>query len=354
MYSAAGGIAEFRKGDMEVTIPPGNGIVSFISLDNPDNARGKTAQLAIIDEAGFVVAQAWHEVIRPMLSDNNGASLFLGTPKGRNWFFREYLSANDRADAKSWQIPTLGVEIRDGKLVRKPHPLENPDFSFAEAEAMFRTMPERTFRQEFLAEFIEDAGLVFRNVRAVSTARRAEPDSAHTYIMGVDWARSYDWTVLSIVDATTRRQVAMDRFNRIDYQFQLGRLKALAVKWQPAQIVAEANAMGTPLIEQMQRDGLPVTAFTTTAQNKGQIIEALALAIERGEVTLLDDETQINELEAYDMERLPSGSFRYSAPQGMHDDTVMALALAWAGVFVPEVPPEGIYVYDDRVEISPY
>jgi len=32
------------------------------------------------------------------------------------------------------------------------------------------------------------------------------------------------------------------------------------------------------------------------------------------------------------MERLPSGMVRYSAPAGLHDDTVMALALAWQGV----------------------
>ena len=33
------------------------------------------------------------------------------------------------------------------------------------------------------------------------------------------------------------------------------------------------------------------------------------------------------------MERLPSGMLRYSAPEGMHDDTVMSLALAWHGIY---------------------
>lgn len=328
MYRAAGGVAEFHKGNMEVAVPPGGGVVSFVSLDAPDNARGKTAHLAIIDEAAQVVQEAWYQVIRPMLSDTNGAAMFLSTPKGRNWLFREYLNAGDDPDAVSWQVPTLGVAIKDGKLERRPHPMENPDFSFAEAEDMFRTLPEQTFRQEFLAEFIEDAGLVFRNVRAVSTAQTSTPQEGHTYIFGVDWARSYDWTVISVFDATESRQVAIDRFNQVDYQFQLGRLKAMAERWQPSQIIAETNAMGMPLIEQMQRDDLPVQAFTTTSQSKSQIIEALALAIERAEITLLDDENQIAELESYDMERLPSGSFRYGAPSGMHDDTVMALALA--------------------------
>lgn len=332
LYQAAGGIAAFNKSSMEVAVPPKLGVITFVSLDNPDNARGKTASLVIVDEGGFVQDLAWYEVLRPMLSDTNGAALIMGTPKGRNWLYREFVAARDAPDAASWQIPTLGVEIRDGRLIRKPHPLENPDFKFAEAEAMFRSMPERTFRQEFLAEFIEDAGLVFRNVRAVSTVKPGQPQAGHAYTMGVDWARSYDWTVLSVFDATTRQQVALDRFNRIDYQFQLARLRVLYDVWQPGQIIAETNAMGAPLIEQMQRDGLPVTAFTTTAQTKAQIIEALALAIEKGEIALLDDAEQIAELEAFDMERLPSGSFRYGAPQGMHDDMVMALALAYSGL----------------------
>jgi hypothetical protein len=350
---ATGAVAQFNQTRMEALFPTGGKIV-FRSLDNPDNARGHTADGIVIDEASLVVPEAWYEVLRPVISDTGGWALFIGTPKGRNWFWRESMAAADHADTAAWQIPTLGVEIRDGRLYRKPHPLENPDFLFAEAEAMFRSMPERTFRQEFMAEFIEDAGLVFRNVREVSRLRPGSLSANHAYVMGVDWARSYDWTVLSIIDATARQQVAIDRFNRIDYQFQLERLKAQAEMWRPGVIVAEANAMGTPLIEQLQRDGLPVIAFTTTAQSKAQIIEGLALAIERGDVALLNNETQIAELEAYDMVRLPGGMFRYSAPQGMHDDTVMALALAWAGANEPAAPPEGIYVYDERVTISPF
>ncbi|MDD3984192.1 MAG: hypothetical protein PHU54_09725 [Candidatus Omnitrophica bacterium] len=331
-YRAAGGIATFHKGNMEIVAPPGAGVISFVSLDSPDSARGKTANLAIIDEAGFVPELAWQEVVRPMLSDTSGAALIMGTPKGRNWFWREHVAARDYPDSAAWQVPTLGVRIVDGTLERAPHRLENPEFPFAEAVRMFERMPERTYRQEFLAEFIEDAGLVFRNVRTVSTAGPEPRIEGHSYVMGVDWAKSYDFTALSVLDATARRQVAVDRFNRVDYQFQVQRLKGIQERYRCNTIIAEANAMGEPLIEQLRRDGLPIRGFTTTSQSKTEAIEALALAIERAEVTLLDDETQIAELEAYDMERLPSGVFRYGAPEGMHDDTVMALALAWQGV----------------------
>jgi hypothetical protein len=96
-------------------------------------------------------------------------------------------------------------------------------------------------------------------------------------------------------------------------------------------IIAEANAMGAPNIELLQRASLPVRAFTTTNATKANAIEALTLAFERGDLAILNDPAQLAELEAYEQERLPSGLVRYSAPEGMHDDTVIALALAWQG-----------------------
>ena len=66
--------------------------------------------------------------------------------------------------------------------------------------------------------------------------------------------------------------------------------------------------------------------------SKKMIIEKLALAFERQQIKILADSVAMGELQAYEAERLPGGMFRYNAPEGMHDDTVMALALAWFGV----------------------
>jgi hypothetical protein len=97
-------------------------------------------------------------------------------------------------------------------------------------------------------------------------------------------------------------------------------------------IWAEANSIGAPNIEALQDEGLPVRAFTTTAKSKPPLIEDLALAIERADLALLPDEGLLSELASYAMERLPAGGYRYSAPPGLHDDLVIAAALAWYGV----------------------
>jgi hypothetical protein len=126
--------------------------------------------------------------------------------------------------------------------------------------------------------------------------------------------------------------VYVERMNQIDYHLQTQRLLALYERFRPTHIVVERNAMGEVLVEMLQRKNLPVVAFNTTAASKTQIVEALALAIEQRSVKLLDDPVQRAELEAFEIERLPSGTFRYAAPPGMHDDMVIALALAWWGV----------------------
>ena len=78
-----------------------------------------------------------------------------------------------------------------------------------------------------------------------------------------------------------------------------------------------------------------VVGIQQTNARKAAIIETLSLAIERGDVQLLRDPVLIAELQAYEMDRLPSGMMRYSAPEGMHDDCVIAAALGYMGVAGP-------------------
>jgi hypothetical protein len=93
-------------------------------------------------------------------------------------------------------------------------------------------------------------------------------------------------------------------------------------------ITAESNAMGEPIIEELQRVGMPVSGFQTTAQSKPPLIENLALALEREEWQFLNDPVWTGELEAYERKVSPvTGRSQYSAPEGLHDDTVIARAL---------------------------
>jgi phage FluMu gp28-like protein len=299
---------------------PGSGSVTVRSADNPDSLRGEGLDFVVLDECAFMHEDAWAQAIRPALADRQGRALFISTPKGRNWFWRLWQQGQADGDEwHSWRFTSY----------------DNPYIADSEIDAAKATLPDRVFRQEFMAEFIDDAGGVFRNVMSCVTSTAIDKAAGSEYLVGVDWGKHNDFTVFSVFDTTTRHQVYLDRFNQIDYTVQVGRLKALAQRFHPLRIIAERNSMGDPVVEMLQREGLTVQPFTTTNASKKEAIEALAMAFERQDVAILNDPTQIGELQAYEMERTPSGMLRYNAPDGMHDDTVMAMALAWSGVARP-------------------
>lgn len=327
-HQAAGGLADFNIGRMEVAFPSG-GVILYRSLDDPDNARGETANGAVMDESADIKPTAYYEVLRPMLMDTGGWLWAIGTPKGRNWYYQEHAKALDSADARAWQVPTVGAEVVEGELIRKPHPMENTSVPWPEIVNMYESMPERTFRQEILSEFIEGEGAVFRNIPACLHAPRTTPaeHKGHRIVAGLDWGKQNDFTCTSIGCATCKVEIARDRFNRIDYAFQRDRLSALYDLWEVGEILAESNSIGEPNLEMLQREGLPVIAFETTASTKPPLIENLALTLERAEWQYQADPLWTAELEAYERTVTSLGRSQYSAPDGMHDDTVMARAL---------------------------
>lgn len=305
-----------RESDRIIETPSG-GSVQVRSADNPDSLRGEGLNFCVLDECAFMREEAWTEALRPALSDRRGRALFISTPKGRNWLWRIWMRGQgDDAEWKSWQFPTAS----------------NPYIAGSEIEAARHSLPQRIFEQEYLASFIDETGGVFRGVTDAATATaQTEAIKGHQYVAGVDWGKHADFTVIVVMDVNTKEMVAFDRFNQIDYTLQRARLRALCERFNPRLVIAEQNSIGDPIIEVLLREGLPMQPFVTTNATKAAAIDGLALAFERGELRILPEPTLIAELQAYEATRLPSGMLRYSAPEGMHDDCVVSLALAWQG-----------------------
>ncbi len=294
------------------------GCLEMRSTHNPDLLRGAGLDYVVLDEAAFMPEGVWAEVVRPMLLTTQGGALFISSPNGNNWFWRMYQLGQDptESDWGAFHFTSL----------------QNPLIASSEFDAIQRTTPERIWREEYLAEFLDDDGQVFRRLRENATAPLTPafyPE--HRYVMGVDWGRKNDYTALVVIDATTHDMVAFDRFNEIGWQHQRERLVRLAQAWGVAVIYAEENSIGSVNIEALQSEGLPVRPFVTTAKSKPEAILGLSHALETGELRLQANDVLLNELTAYAMTRTPNGTYRYGAPSGLHDDGVMALALAWFG-----------------------
>jgi len=327
---ASHGVAKFNQSRMEAHFPNG-GRILYRSLDNPDNARGHTADGVVMDEAAYIHRKAWSEVLRPMLIDTNGWAWGISTPCGRNWYWEEHTKSLDDPDSMAWQVPTLGVRITDRGLVRDPNPYENPDIPFSEIEKLFYSQPRQIFEQENLAQFVDLSGGVFRRVQEAAVLDPQEPQAGRQYVAGVDVASSVDFTVVTVLDAESKEMVYLDRFNRVDYPVLIDRLESVYKRYNLTSMVVESNSIGRPVIDELVTRGLNIVPFTTTSATKQAIIQGLQSAFENGQILVLDEPVLVGELLSFESKRNASGSFSYSAPDGMHDDCVMSLAIAWDG-----------------------
>lgn len=309
-----------NKQELRIELITG-GVAEFWSLEDKDAGRGRKYARAIIDEAAKVrdLGDIFNEAIRPTLSDLRGDADFLSTPKGMNFFWQAFARGSDPGETEwsAWCKPTQ----------------HNPYIAPAEIEAARVQLPERVFRQEYLAEFLEDAGGVFRRVREAVDQGRTEQDEPRpndSYSIGVDLARVEDFTVITVLDGAGR-QAFHERFNLISWERQLEAIKAVARRY-PGRVVVDSTGVGDPICEALRRADVDLVTYQFTNQTKQVAIDRLALFLEQGRLRLMDLQAQTNELLAFEYELTPSRNVRMSAPEGMHDDCVIALSLATWGL----------------------
>ena len=331
MQRACEPLAQFHESRFEAHFPNGS-IVYFLSLEEHDNKRGYTSFGTVIDEASEVSAVAYQTVMRPMLSDTGGWLLVFGTPKGRNWFYGEVQRAlhGDDPNSRAWVAPTLGATLTgDGALIRTPHPLENPEFSWSELEHEHETLPERVFRQEYLAEFLDDAGGVFRNVESCVGGELlyGPPNRVNQYVIGIDLAKHQDYTVLCVGDLREKQLVAFDRFNKADWPLQKARIIEAAQRWNNALVWMDSTGVGDAIFDDLLAAGLRIHPFKFTSASKEQLINNAVLLVEQQSVRFPRIPVLLDELKALQYTQLPGGGLRIAAPEGLHDDAVMAFAL---------------------------
>jgi hypothetical protein len=322
-------VIKVSSGEKTITFKNG-GQLSIKSGHEPDRLRGSALDSVIIDEAAFCDEEVW-TALRPALIrppywdrkkkewiDRSGKALLLSTPNGRNWFWRLFQKGLDPLESEwvAWQIPTDA----------------SPIIPYAEVQSARHDLPARKFQQEYMAQFLDSDGAVFRGILQCIAPPEFDGEAV---CFGIDWGRHNDFTAVAVMGMQSRQVLELDRFTGLSWRQQRARIRKLARRWNPRVILAEANSIGGPNIEALRTAGLPVQPLTLTAQNKPTLVDALTVAIEDQRIGLLNDPVLIGELQSYEMARLPSGLYRYSAPSGGHDDTVIAVMLAYHAANLP-------------------
>lgn len=105
-------------------------------------------------------------------------------------------------------------------------------------------------------------------------------------------------------------------------------IERFADRYEP-NIVALDGTRDNKIVEDIERAGYQVDLIRFSSRKKQTLIENLITELETGRITVPSSaNTLLNELEMYEFERKESGQVSYSAPSGLHDDCVDALALA--------------------------
>lgn len=325
-----------RHSQTEHVLELNNGaVIDFWSLDNYDAARGRKYGYVTINEAATsaYLSDAWNYVIRPTLADVKGGADFGTTPKGLNAFYNLWAQVPDNSDWARFRFTTY----------------DNPYIPRDEIEAMRLALPERVFKQEILAEFVED-GAFFQNVERSATIANpscSAEHSGHTIVAGVDWALSGDFTVITVGCKDCNQVVDWARFTQVDYTYQREFMVDIATRWSISNVLPERNNIGEPNIEILIQRGLRIGSgpdgkpgFNTTATTKPELIMGLASALEHeGFLVPVDYK---DELLAYEVEMSMGGHAKFSAPVGQHDDRVISLALCWYAMsHIPWLMSEG-------------
>jgi hypothetical protein len=195
---------------------------------------------------------------------------------------------------------------------------DNPHIKTKEIDEAKSSLPKAAFEQEYMANPAENAANPFgidfirQNISQISN------HNATCY--GIDLAKSYDYTVILGFDHNGN-VCHLDRFQS-DWATTKQKIRQL----DNVPKLIDATGVGDPIVEELQREDHLIEGFKFTSTSKQQLMEGLVTSIQQNAIKYPDG-IIVDELSIFEYLYTAHG-VKYSAPNGMHDDCVCALALA--------------------------
>jgi hypothetical protein len=304
----AGALA-VNEARLEIRLLNGS-IIEFKSADNPDSLFGEDVYAAVIDEASRCREESWH-AIRTTLTATQGPIRIIGNVRGRkNWAYRLGLLAKAGEPDMAYYKLTAYDAVEAGIIAA------------SEVEAARRQLPEDIWKELYLAEPSEDSGNPFglNHIRAcIAPMSKEEPR-----VWGWDLAKAHDWTVGIGLD----KDLHVSRFHRWQHVPWPDTRERIMTETGTVPSLIDSSGVGDPVVDELQRDGWGrYEGFKFSLQAKQELIRTLVLAIQSEDVQFPAG-VIVAELESFEYQMSDHGNIIYAASEGMHDDCVVALALA--------------------------
>lgn len=163
-------IAKTNESSLTIYLLNGS-TIALKGAEKPDNLRGRSLDFVVLDEFADMRKEAWYEVIRPSLSDRRGSAVFIGTPKGRNHFYDLY---------------GKGLDGDEGWSSHQYTTIEGGNVAPSEIESAKADLDERTFKQEYLAAFVNYTGVIYYGFKREESVKRHDSDRSVIHV-GMDF-----------------------------------------------------------------------------------------------------------------------------------------------------------------------
>ena len=324
-----------KKNDTLLQIEFKNGsTIYFKSAEQRDGLRGFTVSgILVVDEASFISSNIFYELLLPFTNVHHTSIVLTSTPKFKQGFYYEsYMHGLNGVSgyiSLDWNNYNLSKFLSPEKLL------------------LYRnTLPLRVFQSEYLGEFIDGQSTVFGEFS--KCIRENVQIHGNTYF-GIDLATGTgsDSTCITIGSFEGNRVYVKEQisFNDKNTQQTISAIMEQVEKYHPKGIVLELNSIGHQFRDLLaaavdeyvqewnethnwkEQIDIAVNAVTTTNKNKQEFVDKLSLMFEQDKIEIPDNKDLITQLSMYTCTLNKNGIATYNAPSGMHDDSVLSLAM---------------------------
>jgi len=287
-------------------------IIQLIGADEFKKSGVGTNPVGVVfSEYSITDPEAW-KYLAPILAVNGGWAVFNFTPRGQNHAWKLLQQAKENTKW-FWEILTL----KETKVL-----------SDEDLEEERKTNPQDIIEQEYFCKFIEGAGAFFKRVMENTYEANDKEEHGHLYQLGVDLAKTMDYTVITPFDMTQFKVLKQDRFNQIDYNLQKTKIEASYRRYFNGLVNMDSTGVGEPIYDDLYQRGIRVNAYRFTENSRRDLLVNLQILLEQSRIKIPNDDILLNELQSFRYNITDRGRTRIEVPDGLHDDCVFSLALS--------------------------
>ena len=270
-----------------------------------NSMRGNKYHLQILDEAAYMPSlhMNYENIISPTLLDYNGRTILFSTPYGYNDFKIFADKAQKNKDSAYFHLTTYN----------------NPYINKDQIDKLKTEMTSLRFRQEILAEFVQEEGAVIKREWLKYTDNIPKDNLVMAADLAISQKEGSDYTAICVMHKKDNGDIIIVDVirDRLPFNSQLQLIHSIANKYNVRQVGIEKVAYQAAAIQELLRTTELNIKEIVPDRDKVTRFQPLAARYEQGLVYHNRNLSQVFENELL------------SFPEGEHDDMIDACSYAY-------------------------